>query len=116
VRQKSTIVVQHNRYTHTRAMGSIAAQAFPAIWAISHSFLHGFHIASLNGVQEAVTCDIGGRHYGLSDCLDLSVCIVSGHRDKDQMVERLTPSPRNSGSSSRSTRLVGSLARSGLTR
>ncbi|ORY27082.1 putative vacuolar membrane protein [Naematelia encephala] len=45
-----------------------------AIWTISHSLLYGFHISSLNGVQDSVICgsNKSNRKYGLVSCLDIT--------------------------------------------
>lgn len=53
-----------------------------ALWTIAHSMLYGFHISSLNGVQEAVTCPDQSkvaRTWGLRDCLDLEVRLPTSH-------------------------------------
>lgn len=55
---------------------SVVEASIGALWAIAHSALYGYHISSLNGVQEAVICsDRSSRagKLGLRDCLDLSV-------------------------------------------
>jgi len=44
-----------------------------AIWAVFHSFLHGYHISALNGVQDALTCDQSGSVMGLRKCIDIDV-------------------------------------------
>lgn len=49
-----------------------AKQAATAIWAIAHSATYGYHIASLNGLQDAVVCGESGRR-SQWDCLDVSV-------------------------------------------
>jgi hypothetical protein len=55
---------------------SMTKASIGALWTIAHSALYGFHISSLNGVQEAVICsDRSSRagQWGLRGCLDLSV-------------------------------------------
>jgi len=58
---------------------STASMIISIIWTILHSFLHGFHLSSLNGVQDAVTCSISDptdlqSSWGLKGCINLTVC------------------------------------------
>jgi hypothetical protein len=55
---------------------SLLSSLLPILWTILHSFLYGFHISSLNGVQDAVLCpdakDVPTR-WGLKECVDFTV-------------------------------------------
>jgi hypothetical protein len=47
-----------------------------ALWTVFHSFLYGFHISALNGVQEYVMCEEGSQgwsRWGLKSCVDMNV-------------------------------------------
>ena len=69
--------LSHLYCTHPHNMSSLGA-----LWTIAHSALYGFHIASLNGVQEAVICGdqagVGGgrKTMGFRHCLDLTVSVL----------------------------------------
>jgi hypothetical protein len=52
---------------------TMSTRLVSAIWAVFHSFLHGYHISALNGVQDAVTCDQRGSVMGLQKCIDIDV-------------------------------------------
>lgn len=50
---------------------------FVFVWGVLHSFLYGFHITVLNGVQDVVICPTDSAdspsRFGLLGCLDLTV-------------------------------------------
>jgi hypothetical protein len=54
--------------------------AWTAIWAATHVTQYGMAITSLNGIQDAVTCNldagVSGRRGRLSPCIDMPVCLM----------------------------------------
>jgi hypothetical protein len=51
-----------------------------AAWAVAHPALYGYHLASLNGVQDVAVCpavqaDVAVRALNLRGCLDVDVSI-----------------------------------------
>ena len=57
-------------------VGSKASLAGTAIWAATHTSQYGLAITSLNGIQDAVTCNLDGPiHAGskLRGCIDMTV-------------------------------------------
>lgn len=55
---------------------SKAALAWTAVWAATHTSQYGLAITSLNGIQDAVTCNLDQTIDGgtkLRGCIDMTV-------------------------------------------
>ena len=69
---------------------SVTRTALSAIWAALHTTQYGLAITTLNGISDAVTCNIEGvpkptYRGSLRPCIDMTVCIaVSAIRRADQ--------------------------------
>ena len=60
---------------------SVMRTALSAIWAALHTTQYGLAITTLNGISDAVTCNIEGvpkptYRGSLRPCIDMTVCIV----------------------------------------
>ena len=65
---------------------SIMSTTLPVVWTILHSYLHGYHQASLNGIQDVLTCSPSAdssTRAGLRGCIDITVSLSLIHQGRE---------------------------------
>ena len=84
---------------------SLPAVYLLAVWAYLHTYQHGIHVSVLNGLQQALTCELTGGTVSrghvsavpLDSCVPMLVRRVPGHRHALTEQPFQTPQPSQFG-------------------